>query len=104
MDGLEPWVNPLMASLSLSDKLRHSIAGPTNNLTVGFGLGAALPTTYGGQIVVNSMGAASGGYLKTTAAGLGLVVIDAVQGMIFKITGRAKAARAKIFGRQMISG
>jgi len=103
VDALEPWVNPAMANLTLSDKLRHTIAGPTNNLTTGFGLGAALPTTFGAVAVANSMSSASGGYLKTTAAGLTLVVVDGVIGAIYRFAARGRA-RGRLMGRQLVSG
>jgi len=103
VDAMDPWMSATYANASISDKLRLSIAGATNNLTTGFGLGAALPTTFGALPVPNSMAAASGGYLKTTAAGLALVVTDGVIGMIYRVAARGRA-RGRILGRQIVSG
>src|SRR3972149_6569119 len=72
VDAMDPWMSATYANASISDKLRLSIPGATNNLTTGFGLGAALPTTFGALPVPNSMAAASGGYLTATPAGAGL--------------------------------
>ena len=103
VDALDPWVNPTYAAAALSDKLRLSIAGFTNNLTSGFGLGNALPTTFGTLPVPNSMSTASGGYIKTTAAGISLVAIDGIVGMIYRFMSKGRA-RGRLLGRQIVSG
>ena len=103
VDAAAPWLEAGYANLAVSDKLRHSIAGFTNNLTNGFGLGMALPGVIAGIAVPNTMAGAGGGYLKTTAAGVGLVVIDGVIGTIMRFAAGAKV-RPKFMGRQLISG
>ena len=61
------------------------------------GLGAVVPGADGGPT------APATAWLKTTSAGIGLVVIDGVIGVITRFAAGGRA-RPKIMGRQLISG
>ena len=104
VDAIAPWMEPAYATASVSEKMRLSIYAFGNNLSVGFGLGPGLPaTSLSGFATPNAMNLAPGGYLKTTAAGVGLVVIDGVIGTIMRFASGGRA-RPKLMGRQLISG
>lgn len=103
IDALQPWMDATYAALTLPDKLRISVYAAANTLTLGYGLGAALPTTVAALPVPSSVGSSPGAFIKTTAAGLTMVVIDGVVGLIYRVTSRGKA-RGRILGKQLISG
>ena len=101
IDAIDPWTSAAYGTLSIRDKLVASAWAFSNNLTQGFGVGPAFPTNLGVVVIQNS--AASGSYIKTTAGGLSLVVIDGVIGAIMRFAAGGRA-RPKIMGRQLISG
>ena len=113
IEAIAPWVNPAWGPLALSTKLKGSVAAFANTLTQGFGLGQAISNTavnQGDQILMNTQANDSasgvnypGAWYKTTAAGIGLVVIDGVIGVVTRF-GAGGRVRPKIMGRQLISG
>jgi len=113
IEAIDPWTNAGWGGNTLSTKLKGSAALFVNTLTSGFGVGAAIPAAavmQGDPIALtllqqNQIGGGyySGSWFKTTAAGISLVVIDGVIGVITRFAAGGRV-RPKIMGRQMISG
>ena len=110
-EAIAPWTSVDFATLPINEKLKASLAAFTNTLTMGFGLGTAVPKdavtaatlsvpAYGSVTAASYLGAP---WIKTTAAGISLVVIDGVIGTITRFAAGGRA-RPKIMGRQLISG
>ena len=113
VEAIAPWTDPAWGALGLSTKLKGSLGTFTNTLTSGFGLGTAVSPTavLQGEALTPapavtaaiSGGNYAGAWYKTTAAGIGLVVIDGVIGVVTRF-GAGGRVRPKIMGRQLISG
>lgn len=110
IEALTPWTNAAWANAQIATKLKGSAAFFTNTLTQGFGLGAAIPGTAVQQGDSSFLvGGATegtpyaGSWFKTTGAGISLVVIDGVIGVITRFAAGGRV-RPKVMGRQLISG
>jgi len=111
-ETIAPWTNVDFAALPLEKKLKSSLGAFTNTLTMGFGLGQAVSVQamLGSSLVTADAAATISAslytgtpWIKTTAAGISLVVIDGVIGVITRFAAGGRA-RPKIMGRQLISG
>jgi len=110
IEAIAPWTDASWATALLSTKIRGSLGAFTNTLTQGFGAGETITQAAIKQADPFLLPAAQvtganyvGAWFKTTAAGLSLVVIDGVIGVITRVAAGGRV-RPKIMGRQLISG
>lgn len=106
-----PFLIAAWAPVPITNKLKGSVATFVNTLSAGFGLGnpitdAAVMEGTGtvlpaGATVQSVIGSTA--WLSTTTVGVGLVVYDAVVGMLYRVAHKS-APRTRIMGKQLISG
>ncbi len=108
VEAMSPWTDVNWSQAMLTTKLKASVASFTNVLTQGFGLGPSISAAAvkgADPFIIPDVEKAfySGSWFKTTTAGIGLVVIDGIIGVIARF-GAGRRVKPKIMGKQLISG